>query len=295
MKVLISGASGLVGTALASALRASGREPVALVRGQGGGGVHWDPNAGTIDAGALEDLGAVVHLAGENIASGRWSAEKKRRIRDSRVQGTRLLCDALAGCAKRPETLIAASAIGYYGNRGAEILDEDSAPGAGFLAEVCQEWEAACAPARDAGIRVVNLRFGVVLSPEGGALQKMLLPFRLGLGGRVGDGAQYMSWLSLADAVGAVQFALDTPALTGPVNAVTPNPVTNADFTKALAGALRRPALLPAPAFALRAALGEMADEMLLSSVRVLPKRLGEAGFVFDHPELAGALEATLG
>ena len=235
--------------------------------------VSWDPAKGTIDAGKLEGFDAVVHLAGENIAGGRWTEQRKARIRDSRVQGTRLLCEALAKLANKPKTLISASAIGYYGERGDEILDESSPPGSDmFLVEVCKEWEAATEAAVAAGIRVVNLRFGIILSPDGGALSMMLTPFKLGVGGVLGDGKQYMSWVALDDAVGTIEKSMADESINGPVNSVSPNPVTNHEFTKTLGKVLVRPTILPMPAFAARLAMGEMADELLLASAASCPR-----------------------
>ncbi len=252
--------------------------------------VLWNPVARILDFKALEGLDAVVHLAGDPIAAGRWTPEKKASIRDSRVKGTRFLCESLARTDHPPQLLVCASAIGIYGNRGETILTEESPPGTGFLAEVGQEWERACEPALLKGCRVVNLRFGIVLSPRGGALKMMLPPFRLGLGGRLGTGKQWMSWVALADVVQAVEHALNTESLQGPVNVVSPNPVTNSEFTSILGRVLRRPAAFPVPAFAARLAFGELADEALLASTRVEPKRLKLSGFRFKHPELEPAL-----
>lgn len=296
-KIAVSAASGLVGSSLVRAIADRGDVPVALVRRAARAGraeVAWDPAKGTLDADALDGVSAVVHLSGEPIASGRWTAAKKALIRDSRVDSTRFLCRQLASMARPPAVLVSASAIGYYGSRGDETLDENSGPGTGFLAEVCGAWEAAADPARDAGIRVAHLRIGVVLSSRGGALSKMLTPFRLGLGGPLGDGRMWMSWIVLKDLVGAILHAIDDGALAGPLNGTAPNPVTNAEFTRALGHALHRPAILPAPAFAISAALGEMGRELLLSSAKVLPRRLEEAGFRFAYPEIDGALAAVV-
>ena len=236
----------------------------------------------------------LIHLAGDAIAAGRWTADKKARIRDSRVGGTRLLAMALAGLEPRPSVVISASAVGYYGNRGDEVLTEDSARGGGFLAEVCGEWEAAADPARAAGIRVVNLRIGMVLSRVGGALPAMLGPFKLGLGGRLGGGRQFVSWITLGDLVRLILHAIEDERLVGPCNATAPNPVRNAEFTGALARVIRRPAILPAPGWGLRLLLGEMADELLLASVRAVPERAQMTGFAFDESDLVVALRTEL-
>lgn len=296
MKVLISGASGLVGGALVPHWTAAGHTVLRLVRSKtpGEGEIGWDPRGGKLEPSDLEGVDAVVHLAGENIASGRWTAARKREIRDSRVRGTRLVAEALAKCERAPRVLIAASAIGFYGDRGEEELTEDSENGEGFLAEVCREWEEASRAAREDGIRVVNARIGVVLSKEGGALKKMLMPFRLGLGGRIGSGRQSMSWISLDDLVLVLDRVLNDDSLSGPVNAVSPNPVSNAEFTRTLGRALGRPTIFPMPAFAARLAFGEMGDELLLSSQRVVPRKLLAAGFEFRYPALENALRHVL-
>lgn len=291
MHVLVSGSSGLIGSALVGQLGAEGHRVTRLVRREAAvGEVGWDPQAGKLDADLLTGVDGVVHLAGEDIAAARWTAAQKQRIRDSRVAGTRLLCEALARMSCPPRVLVSASAIGIYGDRGNEWLDEDSVAGQGFLPGVVRAWEAATEPAVRAGIRVVLLRFGVVLSPRGGALARMLLPFRLGGGGPMGGGRQYWSWISLEDAVGAVLFALATEALSGPANAVSPHPVTNAEFAKVLGKVLGRPAIVPLPAWALRLALGELADALLLASARVRPSRLLQAGYDFRWPDLELAL-----
>ena len=298
MKILVTGASGLVGSALVPRLTKGGHCVQRLVRPPDASGpdeILWDPAAERIDTGSLEGIDAVVHLAGENIAGGRWTDARKGRIRTSRVSGTRLLTRAVAGLERPPSVFVCASAIGIYGDRGEELLTEDSAPGTGFLAEVCREWEAACAPAREAGIRVVNLRFGAVLSAAGGALKKMLLPFKLGLGGRLGSGRQSMSWVSIDDAVGAVDHSLHANALDGSVNVVAPKPVTNREFTRTLGRVLRRWTILPVPGFALRLLFGEMAQELLLAGARVEPRRLLEGGYVFLQPDLESALRHLLG
>jgi hypothetical protein len=299
VRVAITGSRGLVGSEVVTVLSAAGHEVVRLVRrapAPGEKAVRWDPMKREVDAAGLEGLDAVVHLAGENIASGRWTAARKAAIRDSRVNGTRLLCEALAGLARPPKTLVCASAVGYYGDRGGEPLTEESPPGTGFLAGVCREWEAASAPAARKGIRVVALRFGMVLSPKGGALGRMLPLFRAGLGGTIGGGRQYVSWVALDDLPGIVLHALRSGDLSGPVNAVTPCPVTNREFTEAIGTVLSRPAPLPVPAFALRLAVGrEMADALLLASARAIPRRLEETGYRFRFPELGGALRHLLG
>ena len=298
MKLAVTGSSGLIGSALIRSLSAAGHGVVRLVRSPATadkGVIHWDPASFRLDPAALEGLDAVVHLAGESIASGRWTARKKARIRDSRVVGTKFLSESLSRLARPPRVLATASAIGYYGNRGEQVLREDSAPGVDFLAEVCRAWEAAVGPAVARGIRVVHLRFGVVLSPEGGALAKMLLPFRLGLGGRLGSGRQYMSWVALDDAVGGIEHALAIDTLRGAVNVVAPRPVTNLEFTGTLGRVLSRPTLLSVPATAARLALGEMADALLLASTRVEPARLLASGYRFRHPDLEAALRQMLG
>lgn len=297
MRVLISGSRGLVGSALTASLTAEGHQVVRLVHGEGrpeGDRIPWDPAAGTLDAGALEGMDAAVHLAGESL-SGAWTKARKAAIVESRVAGTRLLSSALAGLSNPPKVLLSASATGYYGNRGDEVLTEESPSGAGFLAELCREWEAATQPVSAAGIRVVHPRFGMILSADGGALPTMLTPFRLGLGGRLGSGRQWMSWIALDDVVGGLQHALATEALQGPVNFGSPKPVTNAEFTRTLAGVLGRPAFLRVPATALRLALGDMADEVLLTSQRMQPAKLLQSGYAFRFPELEGALRHVLG
>jgi hypothetical protein len=294
MRVAVSGSTGLVGSEVVAVLSAAGDEVVRLVRrvpAPGEKAVRWDPVKGEIDAAGLEGLDAVVHLAGENVGAGRWTAARKAAIRDSRVNGTRLLCDALAGLARPPKTLVCASAVGYYGDRGEEPLTEESPPGTGFLAGVCREWEAASAPAARKGIRVVALRIGMVLSPKGGALARMLPPFRAGLGGVIGGGRQYVGWIALDDLPGIILHALQCGDLSGPVNAVAPRPVTSREFTEALGKALSRPTPLPVPAFVLRIAVGrEMADALMLASARVIPKRLLDTGYAFRSPELETTL-----
>ena len=301
MRILISGSTGFVGQALCTVVTARRHHVVPLTRGAreeeedaNGVSVPWDPLTGNLDHRRLEGIDAVVHLAGENVASGRWNAARRERIRASRVEGTRLLADKLCQLERPPAVAVCASAIGYYGSRADEVMTEDSTPGVGFLAEVAQEWERATAPMRDKGIRVVNLRIGVVLSPTGAALERMLLPFRLGLGGRVGNGRQFMSWITLEDVVDAITFALDDTSLRGPVNAVAPEPVTNQQFTRALGHAVRRPTLLPVPAWLVRLTMGEMGEDLLLSSTRVEPVRLKHAGYEFQHPTIESALDFML-
>jgi hypothetical protein len=297
MRVLVSGASGLIGSRVVANLAEQGHQVSRLVRHADTGrsdDVHWNPLTGTIDRESLEGFDAVVHLAGENIAARRWSDRQKSRIRDSRVVGTRLLAEALSQSQQRPNVLISASAIGIYGDRGDEELTEASAPGTGFLADVCQQWEAAANIAGEQNIRVVHLRFGVVLSTAGGALAKMLLPFRLGLGGIVGSGQQYWSWLALDDVPLAIGHVLSCNELEGPVNCVAPRAATNREFTKSLGKVLRRPTVFPMPGFAARILLGEMADDLLLASARVLPSRLEETGYQFRHAELDDALRSIL-
>jgi len=294
VKVLVSGSSGLIGSALLPALKASGYEVVCLGRGQSGNGrIGWDP-ARPLAPESVSGFDAVIHLAGESIAS-RWTESKKKAIRDSRVLGTRHLAEALARAASPPRVLISASAIGFYGDRDDEILREDSASGGrGFLPEVCREWEAAADPAVQAGIRTAFLRTGIVLSAEGGALKQMLPPFRMGLGGKIGTGRQWMSWIDLRDEIGTIRHILMNESLRGPVNSVSPHPVTNAEFTKTLASVLSRPAIFPMPAFVARLVFGQMGDELLLGSQRVAPAKLSATEYVFQKPDLRGALESIL-
>jgi len=297
MSVAVTGASGLVGSALVPFLGTGGHRVVRLVR-RGTSGcdtLRWDPEDATLALDGLDGIDAVVHLAGESIAAGRWTAERKRRIHDSRARGTRALAEALAALPHPPRVLVSASAIGIYGDRGDEALDETSPAGAGFLADVCRAWEAATEPLTRRGTRVVHLRFGVVLTPAGGALAQMLLPFRVGLGGPAGSGEQFVSWIGIDDLVGAIHHALVTDGLTGAVNAVAPEPVRNRALATAIGRALGRPALVPVPAAVLRLALGELADALLLSSARVLPTRLGDSGYRFRTPDLDAALAHVLG
>ena len=296
MKILVSGSHGLVGKALINALETDGHEIYRLVRHAPDSSkeIEWSPERYSIAISMIEGFDAVFHLAGESIASGRWTDDKKLKIRESRTKGTKLLSDALANLRHPPKMLISASAIGYYGNRGDEVLTEASEPGSDFLSEVCVEWEKATEHATTMGIRVVNTRFGIILDKEGGALAKMLPPFRMGIGGRIGDGKQWMSWIALNDVIGALQFVLTNESIKRPVNFVAPNPVTNAEFTKALGQALSRPTFFPIPAFGVRLAFGEMADALLLSSQRVAPKTLQDAQYQFRYPELRNFLKKIL-
>ena len=289
MKIAITGSTGLVGSALVPLLTKLGHDVVRLARP-----AQWDPEIGTIHSAVLNGADAIVHLAGESIAAGRWTASRKARIRDSRVKGTRLIAETVARIEKPPQVVVSASAIGYYGNRGSEVLREDSPPGNGFLSDVCRQWEAATDAATRRGIRVVHLRTGLVLSERGGALPKMLLPFRLGLGGRVGSGKQYWSWISIDDLCSGIIHSVQASSLHGPVNMVSPSAVTNLEFTKALGRVLRRPTVFPMPSFAARLAFGEMADALLLASARVEPAKLVASRFVFRHKDLDATLEYLL-
>ncbi len=297
MKILVSGSHGLVGKALIRSLTSDGHEIVRLVRNErsfGAPEIEWHPDLGRIDVQQLEGFDAVVHLAGENIAAGRWTADKKRAIRDSRIKGTSLLSESLARLSRPPAVFVSASAIGYYGDRGEELLTENSRPGKGFLADLCVEWENAASAAVEKGIRTAFPRFGIILDPHGGALAKMLTPFRMGAGGKIGDGKQWMSWIALEDVAGGLKFLIEDASMRGPVNFVAPNPVTNAEFTETLGRVLSRPTFLPAPAFGLRLLFGEMADALLLSSQKVEPAVLEDKGFLFGWPTLEPALKHLL-
>jgi len=296
MNFLITGSSGLIGQALIPELKSGGHSVASLVRFTPQPGtplVYWNPVEGKIDSPGLEGFDAVVHLAGESV-SGRWTPFKKQAIRESRVQGTRLLCEALAKVSLRPRVLVAASAAGFYGDRRDELLREESGAGTSFLSQVCQEWEAATKPAAERGIRVVNLRIGLVLSRAGGGLAKMLSAFTMGLGGKIGSGKQYMSWIAIDDLVQIILFAATAETLRGAANATAPNPARNSEFTKALGRVLGRPAIIPMPTFAVRLAFGDMGEELLLASTRMQPARLLSAGYRFRFPELEGALRHLL-
>src|SRR3984957_11372694 len=293
-RILVSGASGPIGAALLPPLKTRGYEVTRLVRGAATGGnqISWDPGK-AISPQCVSGFDAVIHLAGESIV-GRWTEEKKRQIRDSRVVGTTALAEALAQAKDKPQVFACSSAIGFYGDRGNEVLNEESAHGAGFLPDVCREWEAATLSAIEAGIRTVQMRTGVVLSPKGGALGKMLTPFKMGVGGRIGDGQQWMSWIDVEDMVGAIHHVLKSDLLQGPVNMVAPKPVTNEEFTKTLASVLSRPAIFPLPAFVVRLAFGEMGETVLLGSQRVEPTQLVMSGYPFRFSNLRASLENIL-
>ncbi len=292
MRILVSGATGLIGGALVSALEKDRHEVTVLSRFEAvqAPRLLWDPERGKIDARLLDGFNAVVHLAGESIAKGRWTPLMKERIRESRSRGTGLLAQTVAAVPRPPQVFVCASAIGFYGDRGDEVLTEDSPAGTGFLADVCREWESACRPAAARGIRVVHARFGVVLSRRGGALKKMIRPFQWGLGGKIGSGRQWWSWIGLRDVVGAIQQILKDGSLSGPVNVTAPEPVRNDEFSRMLGRVLCRPAVTPLPAFVAKLIFGEMADALLLASARVEPKKLIQSGYVFHAPTLAQAL-----
>ncbi len=295
MRILVSGSTGFVGSALVKSLEQSGHDVICLIRSRTSNtGVLWDPEKNLIEADKLDRLDAVVHLAGENIAGQRWDSAQKLRLVNSRIKGTTLLAESLAHRRNPPGVLVSSSAVGYYGNRGSELLREDSSPGRGFLADLCRQWERSTDAAAQKGVRVVHMRTGLVLGPGGGVLGKMLLPFKLGVGGKIGSGDQYMSWISRDDLCAAFLHAIQTESLEGPVNGVAPNPVTNLEFTKTLGRVLARPTIFPVPAFAARLAFGEMADELLLASQRVEPVKLQESGFSFRHATLESALRSSV-
>ena len=298
MKILISGASGLVGQALARKLQEDGHTIARLVRPGGGksspGDIFWDPMAATVDAPAMEGFDAVIHLSGAGIAEARWNPERKAVLRSSRIDSTRVLVDTLSGLKQKPRIFLCASATGYYGNRGDELLTESSEGGTDFLALLARDWEAEARRAELAGIRTVRLRFGMILSAKGGALPRILTPFKYGIGGRLGSGNQWMSWIALEDVVEIVCSAIPNVEFSGPLNVVAPNPVRNSEFTRIVAAALHRPAIFSAPAFALRIALGQMADPLLLSSQRAIPERLTAIGYKFRFADLDAALRSVL-
>lgn len=296
MKIAIAGSSGLVGSALIPILQSDGNQITRLVRSSPKPGeIEWHPNQDEVNPHRLEGFETIINLAGENIAGGRWTDEQKRKIRVSRINGTHLLSESIAKMTSKPGAFICASATGIYGDRDDETLDEQSESGGGFLAGVCREWEQATEPASKAGVRVVNLRFGPILARDGGMLSKLLTPFKMGMGGKVGSGKQYISWVALDDAVNAIKLAIDDKSIQGPINIVSPNPVTNEEFTKTLGHVLNRPTALAMPAFAARLAFGEMADEMLLASQKVMPKRLSQADFQFQFPTLESAMRKYVG
>jgi uncharacterized protein (TIGR01777 family) len=297
MKILITGSSGLIGSALIPLLREQGHEVVRLMRravAPGENAAVWDPETGRLETRTLEGIHAVVHLAGENIGAKRWTDERKERMRTSRIRSTRLLSESMAQLTVPPRVLVSASAVGFYGSCGDERLTEESPAGSGYLSHVCQEWEAAAEPAQQRGIRVVNLRIGMVLSAKGGALQAMLPAFKACVGGKLGDGRQFVSWITIDDLVQSVSHIITTDSLSGPVNAVSPNPVRNVEMTKALGRVLRRPTFFAVPEFALRLLLGEMADALLLSGQRVIPEKLLARGFTFQFPDFETSLRHLL-
>jgi uncharacterized protein (TIGR01777 family) len=296
--VAITGASGLIGSALVPALERDGHRVLRLVRRDpvGGDALRWDPAADRIDSAGLEGVGAVVHFAGAGIGDKKWTPDRKREIRESRLRGTSLLCRTLAALARKPTVLVSASGVDYYGPHADEVLTEDDPPGEGFLAELCVDWEGATTPAQDAGIRVVRLRTGPVLSADGGVLKRMLFPFKAGLGGRIGTGKQWMSWISIVDHVGVVRHVIGRDDVSGPVNSTAPNPVTNAEYTKTLGHVVRRPTAIPTPITPLKVLYGmELVHHLLLTGQRVMPQRLLDTGYRFEHPELEPALRALLG
>lgn len=297
MKILITGSTGLIGNAAHKMFKDGGHDAHRMVRGSARpdhNELHWNPDTGVLDPARLEGFDAVIHLAGENIAARRWSPEQKNRIRDSRVIGTMLLAKTLAKLDAPPKVLVSASAIGFYGNRGDEILTEESAAGTGYLPDTCKLWEAAAEPVKASGVRLVTLRTGIVMSSKGGALAKMLFPFKMGVGGKIGNGRQYMSWVALDDATGAILHAVMTESLSGPVNLTSPNPATNKEFTKTLGKVVKRPTIFPLPGFMVKLLFGEMGEELLLGSTRALPQKLEASGYRFKFPELEGALHRAI-
>ena len=295
MKVAIAGASVLVGSALIPVLKSMGASITRMVRSKPRAGeLEWHPNNDELSPDTLSGFDTIINLAGENIAGGRWTDDQKRKIRESRINGTHLLSEAIARLSPKPRVFICASATGIYGDRDDEVLDEQSESGGGFLAGVCREWEEATKPAIQAGVRVVNLRLGPILAREGGMLAKLLTPFKMGMGGKVGSGRQYISWIAIDDVIQAIKLAIEDASIHGALNVVSPNPVTNEEFTKTLGHVLNRPTALAIPPFAARLAFGEMADEMLLASQKVIPKKLANAGFVFKYPELEPTLKHLL-
>jgi len=296
MKVAVTGSSGLIGSSLVSFLSEKSVTVSKILReNTKDDDISWKPEDGDWDSAFTGGVDGIVHLAGENIASGKWTRKKKEKIRNSRIEGTTRLCEHILKLPTPPSVLVCASAIGYYGNRGVEFLNEGSSRGSGFLPDVCLGWEEAAESVSKAGIRVVNVRFGIVLSKDGGALAKMMTPFKIGMGGKIGSGTQYMSWVAMDDVTGAIYHTLITESLKGPVNVTAPNPVTNKEFTNTLGEVLKRPAVVPIPAFAAKLAFGEMANDLLLASTKVAPKRLSDSGYKFQYPELENALKHVLG
>ena len=296
MKVAVTGSSGLIGSSLVSFLSEKSVTVSKILReNTKDDDISWKPEDGDWDSAFTGGVDGIVHLAGENIASGKWTRKKKEKIRNSRIEGTTRLCEHILKLPTPPSVLVCASAIGYYGNRGVEFLNEGSSRGSGFLPDVCLGWEEAAESVSKAGIRVVNVRFGIVLSKDGGALAKMMTPFKIGMGGKIGSGTQYMSWVAMDDVTGAIYHTLTTDSLKGPVNVTAPNPVTNKEFTSTLGEVLKRPAVVPIPAFAAKLAFGEMANDLLLASTKVAPKRLSDSGYKFQYPELENALKHVLG
>lgn len=295
MKVAVTGSSGLIGSSLVSYLSKKDVTVSSILReNPEDNEISWKPEGRDWDSAFSGGIDGIVHLAGENIASGRWTKVKKEKIRSSRIEGTKRLCEHILKLPNPPSVFVCASAVGYYGNRGMEFLNEGSSRGSGFLPDVCLGWEEAAESVSKAGIRVVNVRFGVVLSKDGGALAKMLTPFKMGMGGKIGSGTQYMSWIAIDDVTGAIYHTLVTDSLKGPVNVTAPNPVTNKEFTNTLGTVLNRPAIMPMPAFAARLAFGEMANDLLLASTKVAPKKLSDSGYQFQYPELENALKHIL-